>query len=107
MSTQDPRTKSEPQLGVSDLSANPTTGDSTHAGSALLGEPSRSRPAPTSTPGLSRSNSVSNSSYHDDSEDDTAFFPPVERLTMFDFIENMALTERFDKLQASISNQTA
>jgi len=26
---------------------------------------------------------------------------------MFDFIENMALTERFDKLQASISNQTA
>lgn len=109
MSTQDPRAKSEPQLGVSDLSAHTTTGDSTHAGSALLGEPSRSRsrPAPTSTPGLSRSNSVSNSSYHDDSEDDTAFFPPVERLTMFDFIENMALTERFDKLQASISNQTA
>lgn len=99
MSSQDPRTKSEPQLGVSGLSPDNTPADSTHA--------SRSRQPPSSTPGLSRSNSVSNSSYHDDSEDDTAFFPPVERLTMFDFIENMALTERFDKLQASISSQTA
>lgn len=106
MASQDAKSRSEPQLGVSDLSADPTPGDSTHAGSAFLGDSSRSRPVPASTPGLSRSNSFSNSSYHDDSEDDTAFFPPVERLTMFDFIENMAVKERFDKLQASISSQT-
>lgn len=106
MSNQDPKSRSEPQLGVSDLSTDSTPGDSTHAGSALLGEPARSNPAPTSTPGLSRSNSISNSSYYDDSEDEAAFFPPVERLTMFDFIENMALAQRFDKLQATLSSQT-
>ncbi|KAF9699120.1 hypothetical protein EKO04_003235 [Ascochyta lentis] len=106
MSTTDPKSRSDPQLAVSGLSTDPTPRDSTHAGSALLSEPSRPRPPPASTPGLSRSNSFSNSSYHDDSDDDTAFFPPVERLTMFDFVENLALTQRFDKLQQSISSQT-
>jgi hypothetical protein len=98
--------KSEPQLGVSALSTNPLPGDSTHAGSALLSEAPRSQ-APSSTPGLSRSGSFSGHSYNDDSDDDTAaFFPPVERLTMFDFVENLALTQRIEKLQTSISSQT-
>lgn len=61
-----------------------------------------------STPGLSRSGSFSNSSaYMDDSDaDEGSFFPPVERLTMFDFIENLALSQRVEKLQNSISTQT-
>ena len=88
------------------MSTDPIAGDSTHAGSALLGDPSHSRTAPASAPGHSRSNSFSNSSFHDDSEDDSAFFPPVERLTMFDFVENLALQQRLDKLQQSISSQT-
>ncbi|RYO13611.1 hypothetical protein AA0111_g12193 [Alternaria arborescens] len=103
-----PKTGSEPQLGVSELSAHPTPGDSTHAGSALLDEPvSSTNPQPLSTPGLSRSASFSNSSYHDESDfEDAAFFPPVEKLTMFDFVENLALSQRIEKIQSSIASQT-
>lgn len=97
-----PKSKSQPELGVSELSAKPLPGDSTHAGGAMLGDKI------PSTPGLSRSGSFSNSSaYMDDSDaDEGSFFPPVERLTMFDFIENLALTQRVEKLQNSISTQT-
>ncbi|CAN9304047.1 unnamed protein product [Alternaria alternata] len=103
-----PKSRSEPQLGVSELSARPTPGDSTHAGSALLDEPvSSTNPQPLSTPGLSRSASFSNSSYHDESDfEDAAFFPPVEKLTMFDFVENLALSQRIEKIQSSIASQT-
>ncbi len=64
-------------------------------------------PLPPSTPGLSRSGSFSNSSFHDGSDsDDAAFFPPMERLTMFDFVENLALSQRIEKIQSSIAQQT-
>ena len=97
-----PKSRSEPQLGVSELSARPTPGDST-----LLDEPVSSANQPLSTPGLSRSASFSNSSYHDDSDvEDAAFFPPVEKLTMFDFVENLALSQRIEKIQSSIASQT-
>lgn len=104
-----PTSKSEPELGgVSDLSAKPLPGDSTHAGSALLGEGTTSAPpGMPSTPGLSRSPSFSASSYHDDlsDADDGSFFPPVERLTMFDFIENLALPQRVERIQTSLQAQ--
>ena len=61
------------------------------AGAALLDEatPSSGYAPPLATPGLSRSASFSNSSYHDESDfEDAAFFPPVEKLTMFDFVES-------------------
>lgn len=99
MSAQDsgptgPRSRSEPQLG-----------DATHAASALIDEPAQA--APLSTPGLSRSASFSNSSYQDESDfEDASFFPPVEKLTMFDFVENLALSQRIEKLQSSIASQT-
>ncbi|KAI4713010.1 hypothetical protein J4E89_001988 [Alternaria sp. Ai002NY15] len=97
-----PKSRSEPQLGVSELSARPTPGEST-----LLDEPVSSANQPLSTPGLSRSASFSNSSYHDDSDvEDAAFFPPVEKLTMFDFVENLALSQRIEKIQSSIASQT-
>jgi hypothetical protein len=98
----DARLRSEPELGATGSSRTPLPGDSTHAGSALLGNDATT--APLSTPGLSRSNSFS-SAYDSDAED-ASFFPPVERLTMFDFIENLALTERMEKLQKSVSHQT-
>ncbi|KAJ4293079.1 hypothetical protein N0V90_008361 [Kalmusia sp. IMI 367209] len=103
--TETNKSRSEPELGVSEISSKPVPGDATHAGSALLSSEST---IPQSTPGLSRSNSFSNSSaYMDDSDaEEAAFFPPVERLTMFDFIENLALTQRVEKIQSSISAQT-
>jgi hypothetical protein len=92
------KSRSEPQLAV------PGT---TEPGSTYVDDSSTSYQPPLSTPGLSRSASFSNSSYNDDSDlDEASFFPPVERLTMFDFVENLALTQRIEKLQNSIASQT-
>jgi hypothetical protein len=97
-----PKSKSEPHLGVPELSAKPLPGDATYAGTAL------NQGSAVPSPGLSRSGSFSNSStYNDDSDaEEASFFPPVERLTMFDFIENLALSQRVEKIQTSISAQT-
>jgi hypothetical protein len=79
--------------------------DPRDAGSAIMDDLNST--APLSTPGLSRSASFSNSSYHDESDSEEAsFFPPVERLTMFDFVENLALTQRIEKIQKSVASQT-
>ncbi|CBX94891.1 hypothetical protein LEMA_P118940.1 [Plenodomus lingam JN3] len=103
-----PKSHSEPSLAVPGLSAQPLPGDSTQAGSTLLDDPVTSSTYPTpSTPGLSRSASFSNSSLHDESDfEDASFFPPVEKLTMFDFVENLALSQRIEKIQSSIASQT-
>ncbi|KAF2271091.1 hypothetical protein CC78DRAFT_563651 [Lojkania enalia] len=105
----DVKSKSEPELNaVSDISAQPLPGDSTHAGSALLGEGTAASTKLSSSPMLSRTPSFSASSYQDDFSDaeEGSFFPPVERLTVFDFIENLALAQRVEKIQASIQAQT-
>jgi hypothetical protein len=97
------KSKSEPQLAVPRTRQPPS--DSREAGAAIMDDITSQ--APLSTPGLSRSASFSNSSYHDESDfDDASFFPPVERLTMFDFVENLALTQRIEKIQNSIASQT-
>jgi hypothetical protein len=112
MSEQDalgsaPKARSEPQLAVPGQTSKPRSGDAGEASSAVVDDSSTSYQPPLSTPGLSRSASFSNSSYHDDSDfEEAAFFPPVERLTMFDFVENLALTQRIEKLQNSIALQT-
>lgn len=105
-----PTSKSEPELpGMSYLSARPLPGDATYAGSALLGEdPPRnaSVSSTVSTPGLTRTYSYSNSSIPDDfSDNEGSFFPPVERLTIFDFIENLSLPQRVEKFQQSLQLQ--
>jgi hypothetical protein len=102
-----PKSRSEPQLAVPGMTPMTTSGDAKDAGSAILEDTNNSYHPPLSTPGLSRSASFSNSSYHDESDfEDASFFPPVERLTMFDFVENLALTQRIEKLQNSIASQT-
>lgn len=64
-------------------------------------------PSSPPTPRLSRHPSFSNSSaYRDDASDDGSFFPPLERLTVFDFVENLALSQRLEKIQTSIQAQT-
>ncbi|KAH8723104.1 hypothetical protein GQ44DRAFT_751051 [Phaeosphaeriaceae sp. PMI808] len=99
-----PKSKSEPQLAVPCKSS---ATDNVDAGSAILDDSNYPQGVPPSTQGFSRSASFSNSSYHDDSDfEDASFFPPVERLTMFDFVENLALTQRIEKLQNSITSQT-
>jgi hypothetical protein len=62
----------------------------------------------SSTPGspkLSRTGSFSSTSAYQEDEDHQ-IFPPLERLTVFDFIENLALPQRLEKIQMSISAHT-
>ncbi|KAF2275019.1 uncharacterized protein EI97DRAFT_434584 [Westerdykella ornata] len=104
-----PTSKSEPLLsGVSHLSSNPLPGDSTHGGSAIVGEDrTTSVPSAGSSTGLTRNSSFSSSHYQDDfsDADEGSFFPPLERLTMFDFIENLALPQRVERIQSSLQAQ--
>ncbi|KAF2751944.1 hypothetical protein M011DRAFT_393227 [Sporormia fimetaria CBS 119925] len=102
-----PSSKSAPDLkGITHLSANPTPGDSTHAGSAFLGDGRNPSVSSLSSdmPSLSRTTSYSNSAYNDgcSDADEPSFFPPMERITMFDFIENLALPQ---KIQNSLQTQ--
>ncbi|KAF1913676.1 hypothetical protein BDU57DRAFT_558662 [Ampelomyces quisqualis] len=98
---------SEPPLAVPGAAPTTSTGHGRDAGDAVLDDANAPHQPPLSTPGLSRSASFSNSSYHDESDfEDASFFPPVERLTMFDFVENLALTQRIEKIQSSIASQT-
>lgn len=57
-----------------------------------------------STPGLSRtvSNSDMNSNYEGFGGDQ---FPPLDRLTMFDIIENLSLPQRLEKMQHALQMQ--
>jgi hypothetical protein len=84
-----------------DPSAQSPAGDSTRVGATMLNDSSM-------RPGLSRSSSfATNSVFQDDSDaEEAAFFPPVEQLTMFDFIENLALSQRVEKIQKSVSAKT-
>ncbi|KAI0124416.1 F-box protein [Xylariales sp. AK1849] len=74
-----------------------------------MGSPSLSASAPehgsgdTPTPKLSRNPSFSgSSSYHEDWE----AFPPLDRLTVLDLLDNFALPQQLEKLQKGIAAQT-
>ena len=56
-----------------------------------------------STPGISRAASFSNRSNY---QEDWEMFPPLEKLTVFDFLDNIALPQRIEKWQQSIATQT-
>lgn len=58
-----------------------------------------------STPGLSRSASYEHIGGFDGFGQDS--FPPVDRLTMFDILENLALPQRLDQMQAFTARQNA
>ena len=66
-------------------------------------------PNPYSTPGtpglVSRSPSFSSSFLYTEGEDDESM-PPLDRLTVFDFLENLALPQRLERLQSSLATQT-
>ena len=58
-----------------------------------------------STPGLSRSNSSSDFSGNFEAFGQDSGFPPVDRLTMFDVLENLALPQRLEKMQTALRGQ--
>ncbi|KAK5711967.1 hypothetical protein LTR17_018175 [Elasticomyces elasticus] len=57
-----------------------------------------------STPGLSRTTSMTDFTSNFDSFGQNDF-PPVDRLTMFDILENLALPQRLEKMQNVVHNQ--
>lgn len=87
---------------------------STSNGSQISGDESftpsevRSPNNDRSTPTLSRSSSSANGyftgshSYQEDWE----IFPPLDRLSIFDVMDNLALPQRLEKLQNTVSAQT-
>lgn len=56
-----------------------------------------------STPGGYLSRSMSFNSINEQDDDG---FPPLDRLTMFDILENLALPQRLERIQSSFSAQT-
>lgn len=57
-----------------------------------------------STPALTRSNSQTDMSGNFEAFGQSDF-PPVDRLTMFDILENLALPQRLEKMQNAVHNQ--
>ncbi|KAB8349846.1 hypothetical protein FH972_023859 [Carpinus fangiana] len=60
----------------------------------------------SSTPGISRSGSFSNSSEYADAAEGIDPLPPLDRLTLFDFLENLALPQRLEKMQMGLQKQS-
>lgn len=60
--------------------------------------------SPSASPGkLSRNPSFSNSSSY---QEDWESFPPLEKLSVFDLLDNFSLTERLEKWQQTLNAQT-
>ncbi|GAB7358416.1 hypothetical protein MBLNU230_g2483t1 [Neophaeotheca triangularis] len=68
------------------------------------GSPSLSGMDTPSTPGLSRT--ASNSDFNGTDAFGNEAFPPVDRLTFFDIIENLALPQRLEKMQTALQMQS-
>lgn len=60
--------------------------------------------APTTPGTLSRSGSFSN--VQNSFEEGTDGIPPLDRLTLFDFLENLALPQRLEKMQQNLQKQS-
>ena len=81
------------------LSAGSSTGSSPPEGS----KPPVSGASAPGSPRLSRNPSFSGSSSY---QEDWEAFPPLDRLTVFDLLDNFALPQQLEKLQRNISAQT-
>jgi hypothetical protein len=93
------KTASQPNVGA-DNHLHPTTsaGESIHS-SAIEDEGSSNYAASATTPGsLSRTASFSDGEFDES-------IPPLDRVTIFDLIENLALPQRLERLQSQVSLQ--
>ncbi|KAF1984260.1 hypothetical protein K402DRAFT_336927 [Aulographum hederae CBS 113979] len=70
----------------------------------LLGRSPPSFASAPPSPGLSRTASFSNLS--GDQEDWENNYPPLDRMTVFDILENLSLPQKLEKFQTSLSAQT-
>ena len=103
-----PRTSSEPAIADPNLSTEvPNSGSSKASDSAGALTPSGVKTPSLSsppTPGLiSRNPSFSNSSSY---QEDWELFPPLDRITVFDLLDNLALPQRLEKWQNTLTAQT-
>lgn len=103
-----PRTISDPAIAEPSLSPEvPNSGSSKSSDSVGALTPSGVRTPTFSsppTPGLiSRNPSFSNSSSY---QEDWELFPPLERITVFDLLDNLALPQRLEKWQNTLTAQT-
>jgi hypothetical protein len=96
------KTASQPNIG-SDNHLHPTTSAGESIVSSAIEDDTGSSSnyaASTTTPGsLSRTASFSDGEFDES-------MPPLDRLTIFDLIENLALPQRLERLQSQISLQT-
>ena len=106
-----PRTMSEPVLDGDHLSPEVSASSTSATDSSPpsgLKTPTMGPSAPAS-PALSASASNSRrSSFHTSGsfQDDWEAFPPLDRLTVFDLLDNLALPQRLERLQSTISAHT-
>lgn len=110
-----PRSKSAPSLDAADLTPemdHSTAEESSTTSTAAdfnKATPASTTPAlspklsPRLSPRLSRNPSVSGSSSY---QEDWEAFPPLDRLTVFDLLDNLTLPLQLEKLQHTISMQT-
>jgi len=101
-----PSPKQEPVLDNNSLSPEMSR---VHSNSSYGSTPPDGSKTPTFTasipgsPRLSRNPSFSGSSSY---QEDWEAFPPLDKLTMFDLLDNFALPQQLEKLQRNISAQT-
>lgn len=90
--------------GLARISTNDSGTTSTTTDSPIIGykTPDASS-APPSPSGLSRNQSFTNSTSY---QEEWEVFPPLDRLTIFDLLDNLALPQRLEKWQNKISAQT-
>ena len=102
-----PTSASDPAISSDSLAQTPTNDSSASArsrGSPNLGVETPTLSSSPPSPGyLSRNESfVSSGGYQDDWES----FPPLDRLTVFDILDNLALPQRLEKWQNKLTAQT-
>ncbi|KAI9817828.1 MAG: hypothetical protein M1827_000947 [Pycnora praestabilis] len=102
-----PKTRSEPTLDHSNLTPegfrSKTPGSFSSSGEGTSPPSGIKTPGSPRTPGLSRNPSFSGSGSF---QEDWEVFPPLERITVFDLLDNLALPQRLEKFQNTISAQT-
>ncbi len=101
-----PKSKSESRLQGSDGSTTSESGATPPSGLKTPGLLTSTPGSPLLSPFSSRNNyfsSITPGSYQEDWE----FFPPMDRLTVLDILDNLALPQRLEKLQQSASERLA
>ncbi|KAI9707462.1 MAG: hypothetical protein M1836_000423 [Candelina mexicana] len=102
-------TSSDPVLNAERLSPELSRSTTNRSSSSVLGSltptesKSRDRSSSPRSPALSRNPSFTDSSSY---QEDWDAFPPLDRLTVFDLLDNLALPQKLERFQNTISVHT-